>query len=93
MDSNGGVRLPTQDCDDILEAVMSAETAQHIIANAPDNTLTGPIGLRIVDGSFRIRPFKNGDGETKIFILEALDLASKTEPTFEHEKKYFVIPE
>ncbi|MEE1878507.1 hypothetical protein [Altererythrobacter litoralis] len=67
--TNGGISVHHDGCDFPLNSFFSKETAEHIIQNAPLETLSHHEGFfRVVDTSLSIWKFSDGSGETRFFV-------------------------
>jgi hypothetical protein len=92
--SNGGIVLLTPGCDYALNAFLSRETADYIIAQAPLQTLTkSGIDLRLVEGEFFVWKFRDGSGEPRFFIMSVNELSAIKEARTADEARRFTMPE
>lgn len=91
--TNGGISVHQVGCDFTLNAFFARETVEHIIENAPSDTLSKGEGFfRVVDASLSIWKFSDGSGETRFFVTGVRELRPILKARTSHEAKYYDEP-
>lgn len=89
--SNGGVQVLSDDCDFVLNALISDESANQIIEDAPKGTLwdRAAHSRRLVEASLSIWKFSDGSGEPRFFVMGVQDMAPILRARTAHESEYY----
>jgi len=91
--TNGGIAVDWDDCDYSLNAFLSNETADYIIASAPTNTLTNSEhGTRLVDALLYVWKFQDASGEPRFFVTSVGEMAPINKPRTALEAQRFELP-